>query len=71
MVLEILLGGIELKGSVNPCKNATYKEFKQTILYLFKQEKSARQLSLEYKIGYSILLNWVQGLKTISSSQFE
>ncbi|WP_157456729.1 transposase [Carnobacterium maltaromaticum] len=44
------------------------KEFKQTILDLFKQGKSARQLSLEYDVGYSTLLKWVQGSKPISPS---
>lgn len=44
------------------------KEFKQTILDLFKQGKSARQLSLEYEVGYSTLLKWVQGSKPISPS---
>ncbi len=28
------------------------KEFKETILDLHKQGKSARQLSLEYEVGY-------------------
>ncbi|MGM0169729.1 hypothetical protein IGI39_004800 [Enterococcus sp. AZ135] len=37
------------------------KEFKQTILDLYKQGKSAQQLSLEYEIGYSTVLKWVQG----------
>ena len=44
------------------------KEFKQTILDLFKQEKTARQLSLEYEVGYSTLLKSVQGSKPISLS---
>lgn len=37
------------------------KEFKQTILDLYNQGKTARQLSLEYEIGYSTVLKWVQG----------
>lgn len=37
------------------------KEFKQTILDLYNQGKSARQLSLEYEVGYSTVLKWVQG----------
>lgn len=37
------------------------KEFKQTILELYKQGKNARQLSLEYEVGYSTVLKWVQG----------
>jgi len=32
------------------------KEFKQTILDLYHQGKNARQLSLEYEIGYSTVL---------------
>ena len=44
------------------------KEFKQTILDLFKQRKTARPLSLEYEVGYSTLLKWVQGSKPISPS---
>ncbi len=42
------------------------KEFKQTILDLFIQRKSARQLSLEYEVGYSTVLKWIQGSKPIS-----
>lgn len=37
------------------------KEFKQTILDLYNQGKNARQLSLEYEVGYSTVLKWVQG----------
>ncbi|EOI51890.1 transposase [Enterococcus gilvus] len=37
------------------------KEFKETILELHNQGKSARQLSLEYEVGYSTILKWVQG----------
>lgn len=37
------------------------KEFKQTILDLYNQGKNARQLSLEYEVGYSTILKWVQG----------
>lgn len=37
------------------------KEFKQTILDLYNQGKNARQLSLEYDVGYSTVLKWVQG----------
>lgn len=37
------------------------KEFKETILELYNQGKSARQLSLEYEVGYSTILKWVQG----------
>lgn len=37
------------------------KEFKKTILELHNQGKSARQLSLEYKVWYSSILTWVQG----------
>lgn len=36
------------------------KEFKQTILDLYNQGKNARQLSLEYEVGYSTVLKWVQ-----------
>ncbi|MGO3599995.1 MAG: transposase [Enterococcus faecalis] len=36
-------------------------EFKQTILELYNQGKTARQLSLEYKVGYSTVLKWIQG----------
>lgn len=39
------------------------KEFKQTILDLYNQGKNARQLSLEYEVGYSTVLKWVQGTK--------
>lgn len=42
------------------------KEFKQTILDLFTQGKSARHLSLEYEVGYSTLMKWVQGSKPTS-----
>ncbi|MGG5371670.1 hypothetical protein [Enterococcus sp. AZ196] len=42
------------------------KEFKEVILELHKQGKSARQLSLEYEVGYSIILKWVQGTTRIS-----
>lgn len=37
------------------------QEFKQTILDLYNQGKCARQLSLEYEVGYSTILKWVQG----------
>ncbi|WP_429976098.1 hypothetical protein [Enterococcus sp. DIV0086] len=37
------------------------KEFKQTILDLYNQGKNARQLSLEYEVGYSTILKWVHG----------
>lgn len=37
------------------------KEFKETILELHNQGNSARQLSLEYGVGYSTVLKWVQG----------
>lgn len=37
------------------------KEFKETILELYNQGKSACQLSLEYEVGYSTILKWVQG----------
>lgn len=37
------------------------KEFKETILELHSQGKSARQLSLEYEVGYSTIRKWVQG----------
>lgn len=37
------------------------KEFKQTILDLYNQGKNARQLSLEYEVGYSTVLKWIQG----------
>ncbi|EKT6042384.1 transposase, partial [Listeria monocytogenes] len=37
------------------------KEFKQTILDLYNQGKNARPLSLEYEVGYSTILKWVQG----------
>lgn len=37
------------------------KEFKETILNLYNQGKSARQLSLKYEVGYSTVLKWVQG----------
>lgn len=37
------------------------KEFKQTILDLYNQGKNARQLSLEYEVGYSTVLKGVQG----------
>ena len=37
------------------------KEFKQTILDLYNQGKNARQLSLEYEVGYSTILKWIQG----------
>lgn len=42
------------------------KEFKQTILDLYNQGKNARQLSLEYEVGYSTVLKWVQGTKVTS-----
>lgn len=42
------------------------KEFKETILELQNQGKSARQLSLEYDVGYSTVLKWVQGYTRIS-----
>lgn len=41
------------------------KEFKQTIIDLFTQRKSARQLFLEYEVGYSTILKWIQGFKLI------
>ncbi|KAJ82176.1 IS3 family transposase [Enterococcus faecalis] len=37
------------------------KNFKQIIIDLYNQGKFARQLSLEYEVGYSIVLKWVQG----------
>lgn len=37
------------------------KEFKQTILDLYNQGKNARQLSLEYEVGYLTVLKWVPG----------
>ncbi|WP_279263188.1 transposase [Enterococcus durans] len=42
------------------------KEFKQTILDLYNQGKNARQLSVEYDVGYSTVLKWVQGTKVPS-----
>lgn len=42
------------------------KEFKQTILDLYNQGKNARQLSLEYEVGYSTVLKWVQGFTKTS-----
>lgn len=42
------------------------KEFKETMLSLYNQGKSARQLSLEYEVGYSTVLKWVQGFTRTS-----
>ena len=42
------------------------KEFKQTILDLYNQGKNARQLSLEYEVGYSTVLKWVQETRATS-----
>jgi Transposase and inactivated derivatives len=43
------------------------KEFKQTILDLYNQGKNVHQLSLEYEVGYSTVLKWVQGATKTSS----
>ena len=36
------------------------KEFKQNIINLYKQGKSAAQLAREYGIGYSTVHKWIQ-----------
>jgi transposase len=37
------------------------KEFKQSIINLYKQGESAAQLAREYGIGYSTVHKWIQG----------
>ena len=45
------------------------KEFKETILELHNQGKSAHQSSLEYEVGYSTTLKWVQGVTRTRSGR--
>lgn len=45
-------------------------EFKQTILDLYNQGKNAHQLSLEYEVGYSTVLKWIQGCTKTSPGGF-
>lgn len=46
------------------------KEVKQTILDLYNQGKNARQLFLEYEVGYSTILKWIHSSIKTSPSGF-